>query len=243
MTVRTGVVGRTAKCHFMGGFACLGAPKEKPISIYFVTQGRYEEIATRYIQKIIEDERGQPDFDQAFLEPVQYYEHELLLVHLPTTTLCFDGVSKQWSELFSNSSRTMPYQGIHHIYNGQRWTVASKTQNLTGVLDHTNTLNFGEKVSHTLYSQMIQVRNKRLYDLDIDGVFGQDGENINIGLSYTLDGLTYSPEEWINYSVQNDRTKRVLKRRLGYVQNNIGFRLRILGNQPITVSNLRVRVE
>ena len=244
LTVRAGIVGRQAKCHFaMGGFAIIGGPEEKPPSIYVANQGKLAEIATRYIQKIVSSYTEQ-QLSEAILEPVKFYDHELLLIHLPNHVLCYDSSLPEthiWTELTSSADGRTPYRGIYHVYDGYQWSAADKLEFVLSNFNQRDSSQNGDAVTHIIYSQMLQLRNASLFDLEIDGVFGQG--DIRMAISTTTDGAVFGQEQWVDYSSNLERNNRILFRRLGYCYNNIGFRLRILSEQPVTVSNLRVRAE
>ena len=90
---------------------------------------------------------------------------------------------------------------------------------------------------------MIQARNNRIFDLEVDSISGRANLAYRLAVSTTFDGLTYGNEKWIDYDTPQNYTKRVLFRRLGYMRNNIGFKLRWITDTPTAISNLRVRVE
>lgn len=241
LTVRCGIIGQRAQCLFGEGFAVLGNPIEKPPSVYMIFQGKFEEIATRYIQKQIE-RYSEIELSMTVLEPIKFRNHNLLLVSLPSQSFVYDMSTQLWSELFSNVAGTQKYSGQFHIIDGTQWTLVDSTRKILA-FDFESAKQNKQQVVHILNTPLLQVRNQRLFDLEVDGIFGAEGDSVNIGLSTTLDGRSYGIEELVNFSMNLNRTKRVLKRRLGYVQNNIGFRLRIISDRPISISNLRVRVE
>ena len=248
LTVRAGVLGRGCKCHYLDSFAILGGPQFESPSIYLISQGSYREIATRRIQKLLrsytieELERG------VYMEPVKFDAHDFLVVHLPNDVLVYDfnasGEGRhRWSILKSDVDGNVPYRGIYHVHDGDHWTVGDKIAAVLTQFSYTDSRHVGEEVEFIVDTPMIQARNKRLFDLQVDAVPGRVNAARRLAYSVTLDGLTYGQEHWINFDRPQNYTERILSRQLGYVKNNVGFRLRWVTPTSSTVSNFRVRVE
>ena len=90
---------------------------------------------------------------------------------------------------------------------------------------------------------MVQARNRRLYDLEVDNIPGRSGEQHRLAFSVTYDGISYGQEKWVHLDQPRSYRRRVLSRRLGYSRNNVGFRLRWITDSPSSISDFRIRVE
>ena len=248
LTVRAGIIGRGCKCQFLDSFAILGGPQFEPPSVYIINNGSYQEIASRRIQKILRGYSFSEIQQAAFMEPVKFDNHEFLLIHLPNDVLVYDyNASGQdgpsWSVLKSDIAGNTPYRGVFHINAGQQWTVGDKTDSIITELNFSDARHNGEEVEYMVDTPMIQARNRRLFDLEIDNIPGRTDEDHRLAYSVTFDGITYGQENWTHLDSPENYTQRVLARRLGYVRNNVGFRLRWITDSPSAISDFRVRIE
>ena len=247
LTVRAGIVGLGAKTHYFDQFAIVGGPSLEPVSVFMIGQGQYEEVATRRIQRLLRT-YTEAELATVFMEPVKFDAHDMLVIHLPRHVLCYDHAAsdqqnRRWTILKSDINGDNPYRGTHHIHARGQWSVGDKQANIISSLSFTDARHVGNPVEYILTTPLIQARNVRLFDLDIDSVSGRELRVNRIAYSVTWDGLTYAQENWIDFSAPQDYTTRVLSRRLGYSRNNVGFKLRWISDTPTSISNLRVRFE
>ena len=249
LTVRAGIVGRGCKCQYLDSFAIIGGPQFEPPSVFLINQGSYQEIANRRIQKILRNYTLQEIETLAYIEPVKFDNHEFLVIHLPDDVLIFDynasqaAGGSQWTVLKTDIAGDLPYRGVFHINDGSEWTVGDKRESVISTLSFSDARHLGAEVEYQLDTPMIQARNRRLYDLEIDNIPGRTNENHQLAYSITFDGITYGQEHWIHLDEPRDYRQRVLARRLGYSKNNIGFRLRWITDSPSSISDFRIRVE
>ena len=248
LTVRAGILGRGCKTQYLDAFAILGGPQFEPPSIYLIQQGSYVEIASRRIQKILRNYTLDEIETTAYLEPVKFDAHDFLVVHLPDDVLIYDhnasgqGVPR-WSVLKSDIEGNLPYRGIFHINDGSQWTVGDKRESVISTLSFSDARHLGQEVEYRVDTPMVQARNRRLFDLEIDNIPGRTDETHRLAYSVTYDGLRYGQENWVHLDEPRNYTERILARRLGYTRNNVGFRLRWITDSPSAISNFRVRVE
>jgi len=247
LTVRCGVVGTGAKCEYLDSFAIVGSPELENNSVYLINQGQYVEIATRRIQKILR-EYTEEELSTLYIEPVKFDAHDMIIIHLPRHVLVYDHIGssqgeKRWSVLKSDTIGDKVYRGIYHINADNVWSVGDKEQNIISEFDYSSSSHVGEKVEFSLISQMVQARNKRLFDLEVDTVSGRSLADDRIAVSLTFDGISYNNEKWIYFNSPANYTRRILLRRMGYMRNNVAFKLRWITDTPTSISNLRVRFE
>lgn len=247
LTVRCGIVGTGAKCEFLDSFCIVGSPDLESNSVYLINQGQYTEIATRKIQKVLRS-YTEEELATLYMEPVKFDAHDMVIIHLPRDVLVYDYTGsaegeQRWSILKSDITGNKVYRGIHHINSDNVWTVGDKEQNIISEFDYTKSDHVGEKVEFSLVSQMVQARNKRLFDLEVDTVSGRSLAANNMAVSLTFDGISYGLEKWIYFDSPSNYTRRILLRRMGYMRNNVAFKLRWITDTPTSISNLRVRFE
>ncbi len=247
LNVRAGIIGITCKTHYLDHFAILGGPRPEPFSFFLVSQGQYQEIATRRIQKILR-EYSETELRTAYLETLKFDNHDLLIAHLPRHTLTYDHNASQqgelrWTILKTDIQGDATYRGIYHLYDGQHWTLGDKRAPILSRFNFESGAHVGERVEYMLDSMMLQARNVRLFDLDVDNVPGRTSRAYRLAASVTYDGITWGQEHWTEFDTPTDYTRRVLIRVLGYTRYNVGFRLRWITDTPTAISNLRVRFE
>ena len=248
LTVQAGIVGVGAKCKFQDNFAVVGGPVDEPVSVYLLAQGTYVELATRRIQKIL---RNYTDAEllSTYIEPVKFDAHDGFIIHLPRDVLFYDvaassELEQRWSVLRSGIGMPIPYRGIYHIHARGNWTAGDKQNGQVSNWTQTTGAHLGESVEYQLFTPMVQIRNRPVFDLQVDNIPGYiDSGVYRLGVAATRDGKIYANDLWIDFSKPLDRRTRVLTRKLGYIRNNIGFRLRWTTTAPSSVSKLQMRVE
>lgn len=248
LAVRAGIVGTGAKCQFLESFAIVGGPADRPVSVYIIGQGSYKEIATRRIQKILREYSDDELSETVYIEQVKFDAHQILLIHLPRHVLSYDHAAAQagangWSILKTDTVGNKAYRGIHHIYDGSGFSCGDKRIPQIMNFNFSSASHAGQKVEFSVFTPMVQVRNKRLFDLEVDNIPGRPGSETNLAFSVTYDGISYREEKWTTFSTELDYTQRVLERTFGYVHNNVGFKLRWITDKPTSISDFRVRIQ
>lgn len=246
LTVQAGIVGVGAKAEYYDNFAIVGGPENEPVSVYLIGQGQYTELATRRIQKLL---RTYTDAELAltYIEPIKFDSHDLIVIHLLRDTLVYDHAAsdqqnRRWSILRSDVAGTTPYRGIYHINRNNMFTAGDRQDGSVSLFSMDNAAHLGQAVEFECYSPLLQqFRNMSLFDLQVDNIPGYTDTFYRLGVAFTYDGKAYQQEKFIDFSEPQRRRDRVLTRRLGYIRNNLGFRLRWVTTEPSTISHLRVR--
>ena len=247
LTVRCGIIGTGAYCRFFDTFAVVGSPRLEPVSVFIIDQGQYTEIATRRVQKIFQ-EYTEEELSTVYMEPIKYDAHDMIIIHLPRHTLVYDHSAssagqRNWTILKSDVNGDTPYRGIYHIVDNQQFYAGDKQDPIISKLDKNVGSHIGEPIEYILFSHMAQLRNVRIMDLQVDSIPGSSNEAYRLAISVTYDGVSYQQEQWIDFDSPKNYTDRVLLRRLGYSQNNIGYKVRWVSSTPSSISNLRIRYE
>ena len=243
-----GSLSNSTVINFDDGFALVGGPVDQPPSVYVTTQSKYREIATRRIKQYLRNYTID-ELKAIYIETFEYDRHRGFIIHLSNLTLVYDFKGKgdgSWCILASGETLDDNYIGIHHIYNenqgiNSQWQCGDKSNGNLYIFDYDSAQHNGKPVLCRLYTSMMQLRNVSLHDFDIDKISNETTTK-SLSLSATLDGQNYLPSTDIIYNNPSDFTERVLLRNVGYVQNNIGFRLDFIVDKPISISNVRMRV-
>lgn len=245
LTVQAGIVGPGAKCEYLDTFAIVGGPENEAVSVYLIGQGGYTELATEAVQKVLKTYTDD-ELALTYMEPVKIYEQEFIIIHLLRDTLVYDHTSstekyRRWSILSSSVDGEASYRGIYHIARNNVFSAGDRINGTVSELDFDTASHLGQSVRYQAFTPMMQFRNVSLHDLQVDNIPGYNTEDYRLAFATTYDGKSYGQEKWVDFSKANNRRERVLSRKLGYVRNNIGFRLSWITPTPSTISHMRVR--
>ena len=246
LTVQAGIVGVGAKAEYYDNFAIVGGPENEPVSVYLIGQGQYTELATRRVQKLL---RTYTDAELAltYMEPIKFDGHDIIIIHLLRHTLVYDHAAsdeqnRRWTILKSDVSGNRPYRGIYHIARNNQYTVGDRRDGSVSILTFDDASQLEEAVEYECFTPLLQMfRNQSLFDFQVDSLPGYTDEAYRLAFSVTFDGKAYGQEKWIDFSKPHRRRDRILARRLGYIRDNVGFKLRWITKKPSTVSHLRAR--
>lgn len=245
MLIPIGIAGKFCKTKFAGGHAIISHPATGAPSIYVLQSGSYQQIATASIEKLLQSYTAE-ELATSVLESLRFEGHQLLLVHLPRVTLVFDASvtdgGAQWAIVKSGLDGDV-YRAIDFIYEGNAFTCGDKTSPHLGQLDASIASQYGDDSEHILYTPLIKADGARLFDLELEISSGVSQKVSSIVLSTTADGINYSMEKVIGHNIPLVYDKRLLRRRIGYVRKNIGFKIRTISGYPVVLSGLQVRVE
>lgn len=249
LRIQAGIVGTGAKCRFLDDFAIVGGPLLEPPSIFLVSRGQYRELATRRIQKILR-EYAIDELENVYIEPVKFDAHDGFIVHLPRHTLFYDSNASdqtidRWTILKTDTVGDNTYRGIYHLFDDVTgsFSCGDKRASILSFLDFSSGAHVGDSVEYMLQTPLVQIRNKRGFDFQVDSISGFTNQVERIAFSTTFDGFSFSTESYVNFNSPNDFTGRVLKRKLGYFKENSAFRLRWITSNATSIADFKVRIE
>lgn len=246
LMVNKGIAGVFCKCSFGDTFAILSHPACGAPSIYTINSGQSTAIATATIEKIL---RGytEDELSRGVMESVRFDSHELLIVHLPKHTLCFDANASQngpqWSVLTTGEHMQETHVSIDYLYVNNRITVADKSTARLGRLLFDSSSQYGTNTEHILYTPLFKADNARVFDFEVESSSGVSQYAEKLFISASVDGVGYGQEKTIPWNAPFDFNRRVIWKQCGRVRKNIGFRIRIVTSSPVTLSDCRIRVE
>lgn len=242
--IQGGIAGRDCKCRYQDKYAILSHQSTGQPSVYLIGAGEKNKISTATIDKIIRYYSAD-ELSQSVMESITFDNHELLLLHLPKHTLCFDGSAShqypQWS-LLKSGFYDEPYRAIDFMFFDNQITVGDKQAGVLGHLIFNASNQYEQSVEHILYTPMIKADNARLFDFELEASTGVAQIADKLFLSVTTDGINYSREQMIEQNSPFQYDKRILWRRMGRVRKNIGFKIRIITKSPVTLSDLSIRM-
>lgn len=244
LMVEMGISGTYAKCSFIGTFAFISNPSRGAPSIYTINSGRADKIASSTVEKILRSYTAD-ELSSAYLENVRFDGHELLIVHLLRHVLCFDASvtgSPQWCILATGYDGSL-YRGTDFIYEGNTITVGDKLAAAVGKLDFSNSSQYGSQSECILFTPMFKADNARVFDFELESSTGVAQYADKLFISATVDGITYGQEKMVSNNNPYRYNLRPVWKVVGRIRKNIGFKVRIITANPVTLSGCRIRIE
>lgn len=239
--VPVGIAGQFCLTEFMESFAFITSPARGQVIVAVMGQGVYNQISDRNTNKILAG-YSKEELAGSFIESLKTEDNQFLILHLPRHTLVYNATSQLWSII-----KTGLDDGVHRAVDyrneGDVVTCGDKLAGLIGVQDHATSAQYGEDQEIILYSPLINAERSLMFDMQITANSGLASEVRRIFVSSTADGINYGPEKPIEFDGPWQWLRRAIIRRVGQVVVRIGFKLRIVGATPCTLSNLRARIE
>lgn len=242
LVVPFGCIATHAKCMFADMIALLGSGRNQPPSINVITANGGEKLSTPEIDKILQ-QYSDSELQKTVLETATWKGEVILYAHLPTQTIAYSLNSKAWFRLQTG-------------LNGGKWTPVDIRYNpLTGDTECgdkadgaisvfiSEMAQLGEVQEGYLQTPLVKVGKSSIYDLTIDSVSGFSQSNLNLAISATENGYTYSQEYAVTVSTPLNYTMAPIMQRVGGCRDKIGFRLRITSSDAVNLSGLTVRIE
>lgn len=239
--VPIGITGQFCVADFADTFAFITSPARGQVIVAVMGQGTYQQISDRNTNKILA-EYDKAELAGSFVESLKTEDNQFLILHLPRHTLVYNATSGMWSILKTglgdNTHRAIDYRN-----EGNRVTCGDKLTGFLGGQDQTTSAQYGEDQEIILYSPLVGMEKSVMYDMQITANSGLASQVRRIFVSATSDGINYGNEEAIEFDGPWQWLRRAIKRRVGRVRLRIGFKLRIVGATPCTLSNFRARIE
>ncbi|QBY42549.1 packaged DNA stabilization protein (plasmid) [Arsenophonus nasoniae] len=240
--IQIGIAGRDCQCRYQDNYAIISHHSIGQPSVYIIGSGEKNKISTATIDKIM-SHYSADELSTSVMESIKFDNHELLIIHLPKHTLCFDvAANNQWSILKSGFYDD-PYRAIDFMFYGNQITVGDKKEGVIGHLVFNASNQYEQHAEHILYTPMIKADNARLFDFELEALTGVAQIADKLFLSATTDGINYGREQLIEQDSPFQYDKRIIWRRIGRVRKNIGFKIRIITKSPVTLSDLSLRIE
>ncbi len=245
LMVQKGIAGTYCKVEYLDSHAFISHPANGAPSVYVISSGQARSISTATIDKLLR-EYTHEELSTGVMETLRFDAHELLIIHLPRKVLVYDAAASstgaQWA-IIKTGLYDDVHQAIDYCYEDNIISCGDKYQGRTGKFNFASSAQYDVHQEHLLYTPLIKGDNARLFDFMLEASTGVAQIADKLFLSATSDGITYGQEKTISQNKPFDYNKRVLKRRIGRVRKNIGFKVRIVTKSPVTLSDCSVRVE
>lgn len=239
--VPVGIAGQFCLAEFMESFAFITSPARGQVIVAVMGQGVYNQISDRNTNKILAG-YSKDELAGSFVESLKTEDNQFLILHLPRHTLVYNATSQLWN-IIKTGLGDATHRAIDYRNEGDAVTCGDKLAGLLGKQDLATSAQYGEDQEIILYSPLINAERGLMFDMQITANSGLASEVRSIFVSSTADGINYGPEKPIEFDGPWQWLRRAIIRRVGQVVLRIGFKMRIVGATPCTLSNLRARIE
>jgi hypothetical protein len=245
---KIGIVATHAKCESEGKWYITGSRREEALGVYLVGIGSSTKVSSREVDKILA-QYTEPELADMRMNSLEEDDVHFIFVHLPNETLCFNatvakkqGVNNAWFILKTGTGNEN-YRGINCVFDAKRgkWVFGDKSNSNIGLFDNTVCTQYGDIAEWLLYTPLMSLDGQSIDELEIETIPGNVvDDDATVAFSPTYDGLTYSQEWWTLYGEANDYNQRFFIRRLGDVQDWVGFKFRGASKSRMSFALLKV---
>ncbi len=247
--VNCGLVATQAKAYLEDVWFFVGNRKAEALSVFGMTTGGAEKIATREVEKILA-QYADSQLQSTVMETRQLDGYSYIILHLPNETLMFNytlsksvGIEYAWSRLTSttNGTRWIAINGIVDPRIG-KWVYGDFNDASLATLDETSAEQYGEIQEWYLDTPFINIESGSIDELQILTLPGWTAtSDATVFLSLTYDGVSYSQERTLEYGLPSAYDRRFIGRRLGYVRHYLSFRLRGTSRSRMVFSEAKIK--
>jgi hypothetical protein len=250
--IQKGVVGTFACCVYMEQVAFLGSGRNESPGIYMGANATANKISTQEIDDILLN-YTEAQLATVKLEARNDKSHQHLYVHLPDQTLVFDGAATQalqqpvWFVLTSTVVGFSQYRARNLVWAYDKWLVGDPQSSNVGYLVDTISTHWGQKVRWEFGTQIVynEGNGALFHELELVSLTGRValGVNPQISTSYSLDGLSWSQDRFVNVGTIGTTKKRIVWFQQGNMRNWRIQRFRGDSDSHMSFARLEAQIE
>jgi len=245
---KVGIVATHAKCEYNGMFYLTGGPKEEGVGVHRIQQNQVSKISTREVDKVL-GTYTEAELVDMRMEVRSEDDMIFILIHLPDYVFCYNetmaksfGPQNAWSLVKSDVTNDTPYRGINTVFDPRnaKWLCGDKTSTYIGEMSDTVVTHYGTQVEWLLYSPFVNMETGSIDELELETIPGYSNSVETVAISLTYDGVLFGTEYWVDYSAIGSYDTNLIVRRLGYVSDWVGFKLRGASTAKMAFSLMKV---
>ena len=250
--VTRGTVGTHTATKFLDGVAFIGGGKGESIGVYLANGGGSTKISTREIDETLK-RYTDAELANIYVETVTDVGHDILMIHTPGGTHCFDGPGSQalgqpiWYRLSSGVDFETEYSARYFVWCYGDWLVGNVRKPLVGKTDRSIASQWGEVVTWEFGTPIIynEARGGIINEIEMVALTGSSvyGTSPKISAEYSGDGITWSQPKYINAGTRGQRAKPLKWLREGLFRDRRIYRFRGDSNAQISVARLEASIE
>jgi len=231
---KSGPISPNVVAELDGEWFYIGGEKEESLFIYQATGSNHAKISTREIDKILATYTTE-ELQNASLESRGEDGYHFLHINLPNDTLLFNytiarklGVRYSWTKLKTSITLNDGWRGVNGIFDGNlnKWVYGDRSGNRVGTLDNTISTIYGDKTEFLWFTPFVTLDGMSINQITLKTISGFSDGPVPVAISITYNGETYGQEWMAQYSSKNKRDLRFEPRRLGNVDDYVGFKFR-----------------
>ena len=244
-TINAGIVGTRAKAQLLGDVFILGGRKEESPSIYIIGAGDIKPVATRTIDKIIA-QYNQYELSTVVMESRVDERMAFLIIRLPRHTLVFNytfaqaaGLDNAWS-ILSTGVDDGVWLGVNGVFDPElrKWVYGARNSGKLFELDKINGAHDNQATEYEFQTPIIPAPYVRVSKVEINTITGTSAAPQSVFLSVSTDMIAFNTE-WIEaLPARANYAKRYIVNRIGYVPDEITFRVRALSLGKVNFSGM-----
>jgi len=226
--IMKGTVGTFACTVYLDAVAFLGSGRNETVSVFLGANSGTVKIATREIEQLLKT-YTEAQLSAVKLETKVDEGHQHLWIHLPDRTIVYDAAASAalgqpvWFTLTSGLSGFSEYRARNLVWCYDKWLVGDTASVSHGYLSDTISSQYGNSARWEFGTLILynDGRGAIIYDLELVSLTGRVafGLNPQIATSYSLDGQTYSQDNYIRVGGPGNRAKRLRWFRQGAMRN------------------------
>lgn len=249
--IERGAVGTHCVVDYLNQIAFVGGGRNEGIGVYMGLNGSSAKISTREIDLILKD-YTETQLSGALMEVKTDLGDDVLIIHLPDRTLCFNGPASEvlqspvWYEL-SSSATSGAWDARHLVWAYDRWNVGSATTSKVGYLSRSVFTHWGGEISWEFGVPLIYNESKgaQVHELELVALTGAApfGKDPVVLTSYSTDGVVWSQDRPCRVGTLGERSQRIRWARQGMMRNFRTQRFKGSSEAPLSVARLEARLE
>ena len=250
--VQKGCLGVQACCVYVDRIAFLGSGRNEAPAIYVGAAAQTEKISTQEVDNLLL-EYTEAQLALVKLESRNDKSHQHLYVHLPDRTLVYDASASQalqtqvWFTLVSTVEGFSQYRARNLVWCYDKWLVGDPQSSNIGYLVQDTGHHWGEQVRWEFGTLIVYNEGKGalMKQLELVSLTGniELGTEPQISTSYTVDGITYSQDQYISVGTIGNRKKRLSWFQQGHMRNWRIQRFQGDSDSHVTYARLEAQIE
>ena len=247
--IKSGILGTHCKIEYKDQWFSLTRRTNTQPQFSVIQSGSSESITTREIEKVLrqytDSELSLTTLDIFVKDSVVWF-----IAHLPNETLAFNytlslvfGIEYSWSILKSDTIGDKTFRAKDFIYDPDmsEWVGGDKNTDDLCFLDDSVCTQYDDVVEGLLYTPIIPLESLSIDEIEIETIPGiAPNKDATVFISRS-DDLRVDGNEWTAlYGDNLDYNQRFIVRRVGYVRDNVSFRIRTASRSRMSFCNFNL---
>lgn len=246
---KIGIVGTKCQVEMDGVFFIMGGRREANVSIHILSGGQYVEVATREINKLV-NQYTEAELANAVLEARVDDNDKFIIVHLPRETLLYNhtvsqnvGNSFAWTILKTGVQKDDPWRARFGVFDPRisRWVYGDILENKLGVLDKEIASQYGNDVECICYTPIVDLQLKSITEFEIDTIPGFTSNDLTCSFSLSYDGTIFGKEYSSTISKQGNYNTRYIARPREYIRDMFSLKFRFVSPDKMAFNGLVIK--